>query len=71
MKYTMGVVGLGVMGANLARNIESRGFPVVGYDLDRGEGASLPQRSGEGQGRRHRRHARRADGRCSNGRGAS
>jgi 6-phosphogluconate dehydrogenase len=34
MKYAMGVVGLGVMGANLARNIESRGFPVVGYDLD-------------------------------------
>ena len=34
MKYSMGVVGLGVMGANLARNIESRGFPVVGYDLD-------------------------------------
>jgi 6-phosphogluconate dehydrogenase len=30
----MGVVGLGVMGANLARNIESNGFPVVGYDLD-------------------------------------
>jgi 6-phosphogluconate dehydrogenase len=30
----MGVVGLGVMGANLARNIESRGFPVAGYDLD-------------------------------------
>jgi 6-phosphogluconate dehydrogenase len=34
MAYAMGVVGLGVMGANLARNIESRGFPVVGYDLD-------------------------------------
>jgi 6-phosphogluconate dehydrogenase len=34
MTYAMGVVGLGVMGANLARNIESRGFPVVGYDLD-------------------------------------
>jgi 6-phosphogluconate dehydrogenase len=30
----MGVVGLGVMGANLARNIESHGFPVAGYDLD-------------------------------------
>jgi len=30
----MGVVGLGVMGANLARNVESKGFPVVGYDLD-------------------------------------
>ena len=35
MKYAMGVVGLGVMGANLARNIESKGFPVVGYDLDK------------------------------------
>jgi 6-phosphogluconate dehydrogenase len=34
MTYAMGVVGLGVMGANLARNIESRGFPVAGYDLD-------------------------------------
>jgi len=34
MKYAMGVVGLGVMGANLARNVESKGFPVVGYDLD-------------------------------------
>ena len=30
----MGVVGLGVMGANLARNAVSKGFPVVGYDLD-------------------------------------
>ena len=34
MTYKMGVVGLGVMGANLARNIEGRGFPVAGYDLD-------------------------------------
>ena len=32
--YRIGVVGLGVMGASLARNIESKGFPVVGYDLD-------------------------------------
>jgi 6-phosphogluconate dehydrogenase len=30
----IGVVGLGVMGANLARNIASRGFTVAGYDLD-------------------------------------
>ncbi len=30
----MGVVGLGVMGASLARNIESKGFAVAGYDLD-------------------------------------
>jgi 6-phosphogluconate dehydrogenase len=35
MKYKMGVVGLGVMGASLARTIESKGFPVVGYDLDK------------------------------------
>jgi 6-phosphogluconate dehydrogenase len=34
MTHAMGVVGLGVMGANLARNIESKGFPVAGYDLD-------------------------------------
>src|SRR5688500_3957789 len=32
--YKIGVVGLGVMGANLARNIASRGFPVAGYDLN-------------------------------------
>ena len=35
MTYKMGVVGLGVMGASLARNIESKGFPAVGYDLDK------------------------------------
>jgi 6-phosphogluconate dehydrogenase len=34
MSYKIGVVGLGVMGANLARNMERNGFPVAGYDLD-------------------------------------
>jgi 6-phosphogluconate dehydrogenase len=34
MAYSMGVVGLGVMGANLALNIERNGFSVAGYDLD-------------------------------------
>ncbi|HYW39168.1 MAG TPA: NADP-dependent phosphogluconate dehydrogenase [Terriglobales bacterium] len=34
MEYKIGVVGLGVMGANLARNMERNGFPVVGYDVD-------------------------------------
>ena len=29
MTYKIGVVGLGVMGANLARNIASRGFAVA------------------------------------------
>ncbi len=32
--YKIGVVGLGVMGSNLARNMARNGFPVVGYDLD-------------------------------------
>jgi len=34
MNYKIGVVGLGVMGRNLALNMERNGFPVVGYDLD-------------------------------------
>ncbi|MBZ5555256.1 MAG: NADP-dependent phosphogluconate dehydrogenase [Acidobacteriia bacterium] len=34
MEYKIGVVGLGVMGANLALNMERNGFPVIGYDLD-------------------------------------
>ncbi len=34
MKYEFGIVGLGVMGHNLALNIERNGFPVVGFDLD-------------------------------------
>ena len=34
MQAQFGVVGLGVMGANLALNVESRGFGVAGYDLD-------------------------------------
>src|SRR5512138_1873785 len=34
MTYKIGVVGLGVMGANLALNMERNGFPVAGYDLD-------------------------------------
>jgi 6-phosphogluconate dehydrogenase len=33
-QYSMGVIGLGVMGQNLALNIESKGFPVIGFDLD-------------------------------------
>jgi 6-phosphogluconate dehydrogenase len=34
MKYRIGIVGLGVMGHNLALNMERNGFPVAGYDLD-------------------------------------
>jgi 6-phosphogluconate dehydrogenase len=32
--YKIGVVGLGVMGHNLALNMERNSFPVAGYDLD-------------------------------------
>lgn len=31
--YHIGMVGLGVMGANLARNLAAHGFSVAGYDL--------------------------------------
>ncbi|MBN2423676.1 MAG: decarboxylating NADP(+)-dependent phosphogluconate dehydrogenase [Calditrichaceae bacterium] len=33
-KYSIGLIGLGVMGQNLALNFESKEFSVVGYDLD-------------------------------------
>lgn len=33
-KFDFGLVGLGVMGQNLALNIERNGFSVVGFDLD-------------------------------------
>ena len=32
--YSFGIVGLGVMGENLALNVESHGFSVAGFDLD-------------------------------------
>ncbi len=34
MRHDIGVVGLGVMGHNLALNIERNGFAVAGYDAD-------------------------------------
>ena len=33
-KASIGIIGLGVMGHNLALNMERNGFTVVGYDLD-------------------------------------
>src|SRR5262245_10881483 len=32
MKYPIGLIGLGVMGGSLARNIDGRGFPVAAFD---------------------------------------
>jgi 6-phosphogluconate dehydrogenase len=34
MRYDIGIAGLGVMGENLALNLESKGFSVAGFDLD-------------------------------------
>jgi len=33
-KYSIGLIGAGVMGQNLALNFESKGFPVLVYDKD-------------------------------------
>ena len=33
-KANIGIIGLGVMGHNLALNMERNGFAVAGYDLD-------------------------------------
>ncbi|NBO02173.1 MAG: NAD(P)-dependent oxidoreductase, partial [Betaproteobacteria bacterium] len=34
MKQTVGLVGLGIMGGAYARNLLSKGFEVVGFDVD-------------------------------------
>ncbi|HXY38681.1 MAG TPA: NADP-dependent phosphogluconate dehydrogenase [Vicinamibacteria bacterium] len=43
MSHAIGVVGLGVMGRNLARNIAGHGFSVAGYDLDAAKARSLAE----------------------------
>src|SRR5262252_2278788 len=42
----IGVVGLGVMGRNLALNIAGKGFAVVGFDVDATKRASLAASAG-------------------------
>ncbi|NDJ77498.1 MAG: NADP-dependent phosphogluconate dehydrogenase [Chloroflexi bacterium] len=46
--YHMGMIGLGVMGGNLARNLASKGFSVAGYDLDADKRATFDQHADEG-----------------------
>lgn len=41
----IGIVGLGVMGENLALNLESKGFEVAGFDLDEKKRASFERRT--------------------------
>jgi 6-phosphogluconate dehydrogenase len=50
MQCDIGVVGLGVMGANLALNMERNGFAVAGYDLEESKGKAFL--SGPAAGRR-------------------
>ncbi len=47
--YHIGMVGLGVMGGNLARNLASHGFSVAGYDLAEDKRRAFEQHAGEGQ----------------------
>jgi len=41
MHSDIGVVGLGVMGANLALNMERNGFRIAGYDLEAAKGQAF------------------------------
>ncbi|MBI3667986.1 MAG: NADP-dependent phosphogluconate dehydrogenase [Acidobacteria bacterium] len=44
-KSHFGVVGLGVMGQNLALNAERNGFAVAGYDLDAAKSRSMAEKA--------------------------
>lgn len=49
MRYQIGIVGLGVMGHNLALNMERNGFPVAGYDLDGAKTQAFLANQGKGK----------------------
>ncbi|MGA2503194.1 MAG: NADP-dependent phosphogluconate dehydrogenase [Anaerolineales bacterium] len=48
-KYKIGIVGLGVMGHNLALNMERNGFSVAGYDLDAAKAKAFLEGPGAGK----------------------
>jgi L-threonate 2-dehydrogenase len=43
MDKTVGIVGLGIMGGAIARNLIERGWRVIGYDIDASRRAELAQ----------------------------
>src|SRR5450631_3653746 len=43
MDKTVGIVGLGIMGSAIARNLVDRGWRVIGFDTDAGRRAELAQ----------------------------
>jgi 6-phosphogluconate dehydrogenase len=49
MLCDIGVVGLGVMGSNLALNMERHGFGVAGYDLDATKAAAFTRAGASGK----------------------
>lgn len=49
MKYQIGIIGLGVMGQNLALNIEEKGFSIVGFDRDLNKIAALREKAASSQ----------------------
>jgi 6-phosphogluconate dehydrogenase len=49
MQCDIGVVGLGVMGSNLALNMERNGFRVAGYDLDAAKAQAFVKGAGAGK----------------------
>lgn len=47
MDKTVGIVGLGIMGSAIARNLIERGWRVIGFDIDAARRAELAQIGGE------------------------
>ena len=45
--YSIGIVGLGVMGRDLALNMADHGFSVVGYDMDKAKVEALQKESAD------------------------
>src|ERR1700722_15834485 len=42
MDKTVGIIGLGIMGGAIARNLVERGWHVIGFDTDAARCAELP-----------------------------
>ena len=58
-KGQVGIIGLGIMGGAIAKNLSAAGWQVIGHDIDasalrRGEGRRRRDRGRRGRGRRPR-----------------
>ena len=61
MNKTVGIIGLGIMGGAIGRNLIARGWHVIGFDIDAARRAELARGR-----RRHRRRHRRVGARRRN-----